>query len=219
MDFQTIAIFPDGRIAMSVLDSTTNQQPALVIEQGTMLGSKVGGSAGGSVTPVLGTPYATFTFDQGDEGWTTGGVGLWTRQAPGTKTGADDPSTMSWGIWDAAYADQINATVTSPPIATDAGAAVVQFWLKSDTEPTFDYVYVEWSADGSTWQSLGSYSGQDPAYPAWQKTLVGFTSPGGPVQVRFRFASDQLCSWVETVFCNDTYDGALVDEVVVGKQG
>jgi hypothetical protein len=39
------------------------------------------------------------------------------------------------------------------------------------------------------------------------------------VQVRFRFASDQLCSWAEPVLCNDTFDGALIDEVIVGKQG
>jgi hypothetical protein len=218
MDFQTVAIFADGRIALSVLDSTTNEEPALVIEQDTVLGAKVGGTTGGTTPPALGTPYGTYTFDQGDEGWTSGGTGLWTRQAPGTKSGPDDSTTMSWGVWDAAYADSLNTTLTSPPITTQAGGAVVQFWLKLDTEPAFDYVYVEWSANGSAWQSLGSYSGQDAAYPGWQKTLAGFDSPGGPIQVRFRFASDQLCSWLEPVFCNGTYDGALVDEVIVGSQ-
>jgi hypothetical protein len=219
MDFQTVVVFADGRIAMSVLDSTTNGQPALVIEQGTILGPKVGGSTGGTTPPpTLGTPYVSYTFDQGDDGWTIGGVGLWLRQSPGTKTGADEASSMSWGVWDAAYADSINATLTSPPIITQAGGAVVQFWQKLDTEPTFDFLYVEWSSDASTWHPLASYSGQDSAYPDWEKTLLGFTSPGGPVQVRFRFSSDQLCSWVEPVFCNDTYEGALVDEVIVGTQ-
>lgn len=220
MDFQTVVVFADGRIALSVLDSTTNEQPALVIEQGTVLGQKVGGSTGGTTPPpVLGTPYASYSFDQGDEGWTTGGVGLWLRQSPGTRNGTDDAASMSWGVWDTAYADSINATLTSPPITTQAGGAVIQFWQKLDTEPTFDFLYVEWSSDGSTWHPLGSYSGQDAAYPGWERTLLGFTSPGGPVQVRFRFASDQLCSWVEPVFCNDTYDGVLVDEVIVGTQG
>lgn len=220
MDFQTIAIFADGRIAMSVLDSTTNEQPALVIEESTTLGPKVGGSAGGgTVTPVLGTPYASYTFDSGDEGWTTGGTSLWMRGSPGTKTGADDPSTAGWALWDAAYGDMITATLTSPPVATDAGLGVIAFWLKLDTEPTFDYLYVEWSTDGTAWHTVGSVSGRGASYPAWDRVLLGFDSPGGPVQVRFRFAADQLCSWVEPVFCNDTYHGVMVDEVVLARQG
>jgi hypothetical protein len=217
MDFQTIAIFADGRIAMSMLDSTTNQQPALVIEQSTVLGAKIGGGTT-ATPPALGTPYVTYTFDGGDEGWTSGGVGVWTRQAPGTKTGADDPATSSWGVWDATYADSLNTTLTSPSIATQIGASVVQFWVKLDTEPTFDYVYVEWSSDGSAWRTIGSYTGRGTSYPGWEKILLGFDSPGGNVQVRFRFASDQLCSWAEQVFCNDVYNGVLVDEVTVGKQ-
>lgn len=46
MDFQTVAIFPDGRIALSFLDSTTaypspttgqmQTRPALAIEQGSV---------------------------------------------------------------------------------------------------------------------------------------------------------------------------------------
>jgi hypothetical protein len=219
MDFQTVAIFPDGRLAMSVLDSTTNQEPALVIEQGTVVGAKVGGSTGGTTTPILGQPYATYTFDAADEGWASGGTGLWLRQSPGTKAGGDDPAGASWQLWDAAYADMVNATVTSPEIATDAGFTVVQFWTKLDTEPSFDYLYVEWSADGASWQPIGSVSGRGANYPGWDKLLMGFDSPGGPIQVRFRFSADQLCSFVEPVFCNDTFHGAMVDEVVVARQG
>lgn len=219
MDFQTIAIFPDGRIAMSVLDSTTNEEPALVIEQGTVLGSKVGGGTGGTVTPILGTPYATYTFDASAEGWAASGTGLWVRQSPGTKGGSDDPATASWQLWDAAYADMISGTITSPPITTEAGLAVIQYWMKLDTEPTFDYLYVEWSNDGSSWRPIGSFSGRGASYPGWEKVLLGFDSPGGDLQVRFRFTADQLCSFVEPVFCNDTYHGAMVDEVIVARQG
>jgi hypothetical protein len=219
MDFQTLAIFPDGRIAMSVLDSTTNEEPALVIEQGTNVGSKVGGSTGGTVTPVLGAPYAAWTFDASDEGWASAGTGLWTRQSPGTKTGSDDAATAGWSVWDVSYVDMANATLTSPPVTTQAGASVVQFWLKLDTEPSFDYVYLEWSSNGTSWQPVGSFSGRGAAYPDWEKVLLGFDSPGGPIQLRFRFAADQLCSFVEPVFCNDTYHGAMVDEVILARQG
>lgn len=217
MDFQTVVVFADGRIATSFLDSTTNEQPALAIELDTTLGGKVG-SGGGTVPPVLGTPYASYTFDLSDEGWTTGGTGLWTRQQPGTKTGPDDPTGFSWTFWGPFYGNLMNATVTSPQITTQAGLAVVQFWLKLDSEPNFDYLYVEWSPDGASWLPLSSYSARNPAYPAWDRILLGFDSPGGPVQVRFRFESDEFCSALEPATCGATYNGARVDEVVVGAQ-
>jgi hypothetical protein len=37
---------------------------------------------------------------------------------------------------------------TSPPMVTEAGLAVLAFWLKLDTEEGFDFVHPEWSADG-----------------------------------------------------------------------
>lgn len=112
----------------------------------------------------------------------------------------------------------MSATVTSPPIGTQAGLAVVQFWLKLDSEPGFDYLYVEWSANGANWvpdgpvlraQLLVSRLGQD------HRRLH---SPGGSVQVRFRFESDEFCSSLEPVACGATYNGVRVDEVIVGAQ-
>jgi hypothetical protein len=46
-----------------------------------------------------------------------------------------------------------------------------------------------------------------------------FTAPGGPVQVRFRFVSDSLCSGAGGPICASTsgWDGARVDDVVIGK--
>lgn len=38
MDFQTVAVYPDGKLAVSFLDSTTQSQPALAIELGTARG-------------------------------------------------------------------------------------------------------------------------------------------------------------------------------------
>jgi hypothetical protein len=216
MDFQTVAVFADGRIATSFIDSTTNEQPAIAVELDTTIQDRRTG--GGTVTPVLGTPYASYTFDLSDEGWTTGGTGLWTRQQPGTKTGADDPVGSSWTFWGPFYGNMMSATVTSPAITTASGLAVIQFWLKLDSEPSFDYLYVEWSANGTNWVPAGSWSGRNAAYPNWDKTTVGFTSPGGPVQVRFRFESDQFCSGLEPATCTTTYNGARVDEVIVGAQ-
>ena len=67
-DFETVAIFPDGRVAVSFFDSTTHyaspttgadsQRPALAIEGGT----KITGPAGGPPEPtVVGTAQAPIT--------------------------------------------------------------------------------------------------------------------------------------------------------------
>jgi hypothetical protein len=222
-DFDTVAVFADGRVAVSFIDSTTTDSgggisPAAAIELDTKLGGKVKPEPA-PPPPVLGTPYASYTFDSGSEGWTTSGVPSWSRSAPGTKTGTDDPGTVSFGIeGPAQYVDNVDASLTSPPIATQAGLTVLQFWLKTNTEDGFDYVNGEWSADGSTWHGLGQYSGRNDAYPGWNQVTLGFDSPGGNVQVRFHFTSDLLCSALSGAACGIDVTGARVDEVVVGKQ-
>jgi hypothetical protein len=223
-DFESVTIFPDGRVGVSFLDSTTTGlnaagaeriTPALAIEGDTTLGGKI--PAVQEVTPALGTPYVSYRFDASDEGWTASGVPIWTRSAPGTKTGTDDPTTQSFGFDATQYGDLMEGSLTSPAVTTDPGLSVVQFWLKTDTENGFDYVNVEWSSDGgSTWQLLGQYSGQNAGFPNWAKVTLGFDSPGGAIQVRFRFASDELCSALDHL-CSDM-TGDRVDEVVIGKQ-
>jgi hypothetical protein len=55
MDFQTVTIFPDGRVAVSFLDSTTENSgpaPALAIELSTKVGKKI---AGEPAPPPAGT--------------------------------------------------------------------------------------------------------------------------------------------------------------------
>jgi hypothetical protein len=226
-DFESVTIFPDGRVAVSFLDSTTTMHhpihgtegpaPAMAIELSTTLGARIPPPAP-EVPPVLGTPYASFSFDQGPEGWTTGGVPSWLRTAPGTKTGPDDPSSASFGIeGPGQYVDNMDSTVASPPIATDAGPVVLEFWLKGDIEDGFDFVRVEWSADGSNWVPISQFTGVSDGYPSWQRFTFGFDSPGGNVQVRFRFTSDLLCSGTDPA-CGRLYPGARVDEVVVGRQ-
>lgn len=225
-DFESVTIYADGRVAVSFLDSTTtmrhpihgteNFAPAIAIEGESTLGERIPPPEDDE-PPTLGEPYVSYTFDESDEGWTTSGIPTWTRGSPGTKTGADDPSTASFGIEGAMYVDNMNASLTSPPITTEAGQAVLEFWLKADTEEGFDFLHVEWSADGSHWLPVLRFSGQNDGYPDWSKLTVGFDSPGGDVQVRFRFASDLLCSGVDPA-CGQLWNGLRVDEVVVGDQ-
>ena len=226
MDFQTIGIFNDGRVVVSFIDSTTTRPardggqvvaPALAIEQGTALGRKV--KYPPTVTPKLGTPYASYSFDQSGEGWASSGTGIWLRQPPGAAAdGSDAAGGSAWTVSGPLYADSLNTSLTSPPIATQPGAAVLQFMLKLDVEPGFDYLHVDWSADGDNWLPLSDFTAQSTGYPRWQKVTLGFDSPGGNVLIRFNFTSDQLCSGVDP-YCGSTWDGARVDSVIVGKQG
>jgi hypothetical protein len=164
---------------------------------------------------VLGEPYAAYTFDAGAQGWTTTGVPTWSRSSPGTTSGADDPLTASFGIdGPTQYVDNMSSSLVSPPVATQAGRTVVQAWLKHNTEAGFDFVRVEWSADGTNWRLLDTYTGQNAGYPGWSRLTLGFDSPGGAVRVRFRFTSDLIIS----PLLEPTLTGARVDEVVVGKQ-
>lgn len=226
-DFESVAIFPDGRVAVSFLDSTTTMHhpvhgteapaPAIAVEQTTEVGAKIPPPEE-EVPPVLGQPYASYSFDGDAGGWTTAGVPTWSRGAPGAKSGRDDSSTASFGIeGPGQYADNMDASLTSPAIATEAGRAVLEFWLKTDVEDGFDLVRAEWSADGTNWKPISQFTGQSTGYPAWQKVTLGFDSPGGDIQVRFRFTSDLLCSGTNPA-CGRLYPGARVDEVVVGRQ-
>jgi hypothetical protein len=72
-DFESVTIFPDGRVAVSFLDSTTTMHhpvygtegfaPAIAVELSTKLGRSVPPPEP-EVDPVLGEPYASFTFDR-----------------------------------------------------------------------------------------------------------------------------------------------------------
>ena len=213
-------------VAVSFLDSTTTGQspttgaegsrPAIAIELDTTLGPKARPEE--EIPPVLGTPYAAYSFDSGDEGWSgVGGVGAWLRSPPGVTGGQDNPFTQSFGIEGPLYVDNMDASLTSPPIVTAAGPTVLEFWTKMDIEEGFDFLRLEWSNDGTTWRPFSRLTGANASYPAWDKVTLGFDSPGGPVQVRFRFTSDMLCSGVDPA-CGRLFGGLRVDEVVVGTQ-
>ncbi|MPZ26632.1 MAG: hypothetical protein GEV12_09280 [Micromonosporaceae bacterium] len=224
-DFASVTIFDDGRVAVSFLDSTTKlpsatnpdrNAPAIAIEGDTTLGGKVREEP--TVPPELGEPYASYDFEAGAQDWTTAGVPTWSRSQPGVSgDGADDAARFGFGLeGPTQYLDNVDATLTSPPIAAPVGDTMLEFWLKTDTEAGFDGVAAQWSADGQQWRQLGEFSGRTDGYPGWQKVTLGFSSPGGEVQVRFRFTSDLICSAL-TPGCGE-FTGARVDEVVVGSQ-
>jgi hypothetical protein len=171
--------------------------------------------------PVLGTPVATYDFESGAQGWTTGGTPTWQRGTPGHGSGTQEAAAgNAWSVsGPTGYLDNMDATLTSPAIALPAGRSVVQFAAKVDTE-AFDPTTLEWSSDGSTWRSLTSYAGTNPDNPGWTTYSALLPAPGGDVQVRFHFTSDAFCSGSVAVpaICADDapYDGVHVDDVKVG---
>jgi len=104
------------------------------------------------------------------------------------------------------YADNVNvsaqlrSTLNLGVIATP----VLTFWTRYDTEPGYDFCYVEVSEDGTTWQVIASYNG---AQPAWAQKIIPLDAWVGQTQLRlrFRFQSDGSV----------TADGWYIDDVVI----
>jgi hypothetical protein len=180
----------------------------------------------------VGEVYKKYTFERGPSGWTTGPpedpTGLptpWVYEPPGEgENGETDDAGKSWGIDGTDYNDKQDSVLVSPAIATEAGPSAIQFGLLLDTEAGFDQVTVQFrAADDPTgnWRSLGSYSGRFPEYPKWATVGVPFDSPGGDVQIRFRFITDEICSnniAPNPVCANpEGFEGVRVDNVKVGK--
>ncbi len=170
--------------------------------------------------PELGTPVESYDFESGEQGWVSDGAPTtWQRGTPGHGTGTQEaPAGNAFAISGlTGYVDNVDATLTSPAITLPEGDSVVQFAMKLDVE-SYDPVTVEWSEDGSTWQPLGSYAGENEDQPGWTTYSVLLPSPGGEVQVRFHFTSDAFCSYVGTpaLCAENSYEGVHVDDVKLG---
>ncbi|MBF4162634.1 hypothetical protein [Nocardioides acrostichi] len=184
-----------------------------------------GSGAGSGPSTELGAVAKAWDFEGDEQGWTASGTPAWTYESPGRGTGAaDDASGSGWDVsGPLGYVDNVDTTLVSPAVAMSAGDSVLQWWMKLDTEAGFDKVSAEVSTDGgSSWQTLGSYSGQSEAdadgTPGWEKYAVPFKAGSMPVQVRFAFTSDSLCSNLGGPLCSSTtgWDGVHLDDVAVG---
>lgn len=158
------------------------------------------------------TEHASYTFDATQEGWTVESSSgqappsVWERRAPGA-----EGSPNGWHV--SPYSDLDTTSLISPAV-TVAGAQVgVEFQVAHDTEPTFDFLYVEYSSNGgSSWTTAAAFDGQSAGYPAYTPRDVRFNhpNPGGALQIRFRFTSDELIS-------SPAYLGVSVDQVKVAS--
>lgn len=145
-----------------------------------------------------------FGFETDEQGWAADG---WSRQEPGRD------STISFAV--APYGDNERATLTSPKVPAPGGSVFVSWWEMRDTEAGYDGYALEWSTDDETWTNAGTFQGQSKGYPEWAKQQVVLDVPAGPLQVRFLFTSDDICSStnVPVICAGDGYEGVQVDDV------
>ncbi|HUP33054.1 MAG TPA: S8 family serine peptidase [Gaiellaceae bacterium] len=164
--------------------------------------SDVSGEAGYRVQEA--TSRETVFSDDAEAGmegrWTTGAApNGWVHDC---LTGANSGECAYWS----GQADQRTATLTlASPVSVPAGSeATLSFASYEDTEPTFDFGYVEASDDGGvSWVTLLRIDGWSGG---WIERHVDLTGLSGDVLVRFRYVTDQLVSaplylgwWVDDV--------------------
>jgi CARDB len=160
------------------------------------------------------TPGPSYSFESGDEGWTVASSSLdpvtssWVRRATGANATANGWHVAIGGGPANSYSDEDTTTLTSPPVSLVGATAAVRFFIARDMEPTFDFMHVEYSTDGTNWTRAASIDGTNPEYPGYEPAAreVRFSNPGGSFRLRFRFASDQLIS-------SPVHLGVSVDEV------
>ena len=119
--------------------------------------------------PARSTVAGPYGFESGEDGWTAGSTNqvfsLWRRLAPG------NGSTFGFAVtpYNGDGLGSVTTTLTSPKIDQSGGWTYVEFAARYDTEPTFDYVFVDWSCDGGAWNTATSV--WDPATGGWSDSF------------------------------------------------
>jgi len=93
------------------------------------------------------------------------------------------PATPHSGkmVWWANRGDNSVSSLTHEFDLSKVTAATFKFWTWFDLEPRFDYLYIEASLDGQSWEALpGKYTTPlDPNSRAYGPALTGQSGPGG----------------------------------------
>lgn len=153
------------------------------------------------------TQVTTVFADDAESGltnWTVGGT------AGPVAWSSSDLRTHSGGRSFFAFQgpDQSNTLTLSKPITLPAGTPTLSFWTYYDTEPQFDFGYLEAGRDGTNWTVLGSVDGFSDGWVKKDFDLSAFA--GGPVLLRFRYRSD-------LIFDAGLFEGWYVDDISVSS--
>ncbi len=150
---------------------------------------------------ILATPTFFDDFESGLAAWT----GAW-----GTTTSESySPSTSMTDSPGGNYGNHANTTIAlqSSVDLSEATTGLLSFWHKYDTEPEYDYCYVEVSTNGgSSWIEVASYDGYLGDWAEEQIDLASYVGTS-TFKVRFRLDSDGYI----------TEDGWYVDDVTISS--
>ena len=144
-----------------------------------------------------------FGFELDAEGWTTetnNDLTTWERSAPG------DGSANSFQVQH--YADESTATLRSPKMTLTERSTVRVTWSEwINTEPDFDFMWLDWSADGKKWNPVHASNGVDPTF---NEVTTEFVAPKGGLWLRFRMSSDALVS-------SPPFTGVWIDDIRIER--
>ncbi|HRY84153.1 MAG TPA: M14 family zinc carboxypeptidase, partial [Candidatus Cloacimonadota bacterium] len=108
------------------------------------------------------------------------------------------------------YSNNINRSIrlATPFALQNVSNPALSFKAKYALETGYDFVYVEASANGSSWTQIASFTGIQSTYQIFSYSLSAFT--GGVCHLRFRIETDQ----------SQNADGISIDDFQVsGNQG
>lgn len=157
------------------------------------------GNSSGIVTAGPYTTMAALWADnmEGASNFTPQGGSLWAltnaQSSSPTQSWTDSPGDN--------YGNNVNAflRLTNPVAIT--GPTIMRFMCKSSLERNYDYLYVEASTNGTTWNQLLR---TDASFD-WAPVSVGLNDYiGQNVQIRFRLTTDGSV----------VYDGVYIDDLV-----
>ena len=225
---EALRVRPAYRLHLKTLDPPGDWETYVDAETGSVLWRfdrvhTLTGHLSGDVHPLQGTaPLASLAFGAAEifcgavrdtvaaYGFESGAAG-WSAQTPWALSGESvHGGTQAWSDSPGAnYADYRNVSLTSPKLdIRGVHDPVLSFWTRVEVEDTWDFLYVEGSADnGSTWRTLMALSGT----AAWHEEridLSAFTDTRD-LRLRFRLFSDGAVNAA----------GCWVDDVVVARLG
>jgi len=152
--------------------------------------------------PPMALPI-TIDFENGAPYWTF--EGTWGMSTSQSHTPTHSISESPTGQ----YANDLDISASIGPIDMTYYTEVsVNFWIRHQLESGYDYLYLEATDDGNTWDQLAQFNG---AQTSWvQKTYSLNQYLGKPfVKLRFRFYSDYYV----------TQDGVYIDDFTLNATG
>ncbi|MHB8513469.1 MAG: WD40/YVTN/BNR-like repeat-containing protein [Actinomycetota bacterium] len=162
--------------------------------------------------PVGAAIAGPYGFDTANDlqGWSVqaGQLNTWRQQPPGSNA---SPLSMQVSPYEENGQSSDSTSLVSPKFVLPKASTVTVTWdERVDTEPGFDFMYLAYSSDGTSWAQAYGDSGQNPAFPNFNTVSAQFGAPKGPLYLKFVFASDPLVAF-------PPYTGVAVDNISLSR--